>query len=186
MNMINMNNLLATGIFIGKTDFLKMWIVMIVCSTPKIQFNCLCMYPMFDNVTFANIFTVKNVYQVRHHNENHYIYQIYHYISRHLLSLNQPLALDAGAFMSLCCACMIFIQKWASFQVSIAGKNIKEKLSARRDKSHVLFGGTKILQHTPDKVILGYDIYVFIFMLRCCPCFFCYIINIHVGVRLFR
>lgn len=33
------------------------------------------------------------------------------------------------------------------------GKGIEEKLSARRDKSHVLFGGTKILQHTPDKVI---------------------------------
>ncbi|CAA6669826.1 unnamed protein product [Spirodela intermedia] len=28
----------------------------------------------------------------------------------------------------------------------------KEKLSARRDKTHVLFGGTKILQHTPDKL----------------------------------
>ncbi|KAK7356377.1 hypothetical protein VNO80_15648 [Phaseolus coccineus] len=28
---------------------------------------------------------------------------------------------------------------------------MEEKLSAKRDKSHVLFGGTKILQHTPDK-----------------------------------
>ncbi|KAI9114351.1 hypothetical protein K1719_014579 [Acacia pycnantha] len=37
------------------------------------------------------------------------------------------------------------------WKVSIAGKGIEEKLSARRDKSHVLFGGTKILQHTPDK-----------------------------------
>lgn len=33
------------------------------------------------------------------------------------------------------------------------GKGIEEKLSAKRDKSHILFGGTKILQHTPDKVI---------------------------------
>jgi cation-transporting ATPase 13A1 len=32
---------------------------------------------------------------------------------------------------------------------------MEEKLSARRDKTHVLFGGTKILQHSPDKVILG-------------------------------
>ncbi|KAF7840196.1 putative manganese-transporting ATPase PDR2 [Senna tora] len=37
------------------------------------------------------------------------------------------------------------------WKVSIMGKGIEEKLSARRDKSHVLFGGTKILQHTPDK-----------------------------------
>ncbi|XP_028786632.1 probable manganese-transporting ATPase PDR2 [Neltuma alba] len=37
------------------------------------------------------------------------------------------------------------------WKVSIAGKGIEEKLSARRDKSNVLFGGTKILQHTPDK-----------------------------------
>ncbi|WVZ20958.1 hypothetical protein V8G54_008280 [Vigna mungo] len=28
---------------------------------------------------------------------------------------------------------------------------MEEKLSAKRDKSHVLFGGTKIFQHTPDK-----------------------------------
>ncbi|CAL8997942.1 unnamed protein product [Prunus brigantina] len=35
--------------------------------------------------------------------------------------------------------------------VSIMGRGIEEKLSARRDKSHVLFGGTKILQHTLDK-----------------------------------
>lgn len=33
------------------------------------------------------------------------------------------------------------------------GRGAGEKLSARRDKAHVLFGGTKILQHTPDKVI---------------------------------
>ncbi|KAJ1386496.1 P-type ATPase [Sesbania bispinosa] len=37
------------------------------------------------------------------------------------------------------------------WKVSIAGRGIDEKLSAKRDKSHVLFGGTKILQHTPDK-----------------------------------
>ena len=39
------------------------------------------------------------------------------------------------------------------FQVSIMGRGIEEKLSIKRDKSHVLFGGTKILQHTPDKVV---------------------------------
>ncbi|KAA8522607.1 hypothetical protein F0562_013032 [Nyssa sinensis] len=37
------------------------------------------------------------------------------------------------------------------WKVSIMGRGTEEKLSARRDKSHVLFGGTKILQHTPDK-----------------------------------
>ncbi|KAI4351376.1 hypothetical protein L6164_005746 [Bauhinia variegata] len=37
------------------------------------------------------------------------------------------------------------------WKVSIMGRGIEEKLSARRDKTHVLFGGTKILQHTPDK-----------------------------------
>ncbi|OVA12160.1 Cation-transporting P-type ATPase [Macleaya cordata] len=35
--------------------------------------------------------------------------------------------------------------------VSITGRGTEEKLSTKRDKSHVLFGGTKILQHTPDK-----------------------------------
>ena len=39
-------------------------------------------------------------------------------------------------------------------QVSIMGRGSEEKLSAKRDKSHVLFGGTKILQHTPDKVAI--------------------------------
>ncbi|XP_058084361.1 probable manganese-transporting ATPase PDR2 [Magnolia sinica] len=39
------------------------------------------------------------------------------------------------------------------WKVSITGKGIEEKLSAKRDKSHILFGGTKILQHTPDKSI---------------------------------
>lgn len=33
------------------------------------------------------------------------------------------------------------------------GRGIEEMLSIKRDKSHVLFGGTKILQHTPDKVV---------------------------------
>ncbi|KAJ8529363.1 hypothetical protein K7X08_036198 [Anisodus acutangulus] len=37
------------------------------------------------------------------------------------------------------------------WKVSIMGRGIGETLSARRDKAHVLFGGTKILQHTPDK-----------------------------------
>ncbi|XP_027942232.1 probable manganese-transporting ATPase PDR2 [Vigna unguiculata] len=37
------------------------------------------------------------------------------------------------------------------WKISIAGRGLEEKLSAKRDKSHVLFGGTKILQHTPDK-----------------------------------
>ncbi|PON83998.1 P-type ATPase, subfamily V [Trema orientale] len=37
------------------------------------------------------------------------------------------------------------------WKVSIMGRGTEEKLSVKRDKSHVLFGGTKILQHTPDK-----------------------------------
>ncbi|XP_042508532.1 probable manganese-transporting ATPase PDR2 [Macadamia integrifolia] len=37
------------------------------------------------------------------------------------------------------------------WKVSILGRGFEEKLSAKRDKSHLLFGGTKILQHTPDK-----------------------------------
>ncbi|PPD94481.1 hypothetical protein GOBAR_DD08496 [Gossypium barbadense] len=37
------------------------------------------------------------------------------------------------------------------WKVSIAGRGIEEKLSAKRDKNHMLFGGTKILQHTADK-----------------------------------
>ncbi|RDX85868.1 putative manganese-transporting ATPase PDR2, partial [Mucuna pruriens] len=37
------------------------------------------------------------------------------------------------------------------WKISIAGRGMEEILSAKRDKSHVLFGGTKILQHTPDK-----------------------------------
>lgn len=35
------------------------------------------------------------------------------------------------------------------------GRGTEEKLSVKRDKGHVLFGGTKILQHTPDKVVHG-------------------------------
>lgn len=37
------------------------------------------------------------------------------------------------------------------WKVSVMARGIEEKLSIKRDKSHVLFGGTKILQHTPDK-----------------------------------
>lgn len=37
-------------------------------------------------------------------------------------------------------------------QGAIVGREPEERLSIRRDKNHVLFGGTKILQHTPDKV----------------------------------
>lgn len=38
-------------------------------------------------------------------------------------------------------------------QVSVTGRGVNEKLSVKQDKAHVLFGGTKILQHTPDKVV---------------------------------
>ena len=37
-------------------------------------------------------------------------------------------------------------------QVSITGRGIEEKLSSKRDKNHMLFFVTKILQHSPDKV----------------------------------
>ncbi|XP_009590998.1 putative manganese-transporting ATPase PDR2 isoform X1 [Nicotiana tabacum] len=37
------------------------------------------------------------------------------------------------------------------WKVSIMARGTGETLSARRDKAHVLFGGTKILQHTADK-----------------------------------
>lgn len=37
-------------------------------------------------------------------------------------------------------------------QGSISSREPDERLSIRRDKNHVLFGGTKILQHSPDKV----------------------------------
>ncbi|XP_042388358.1 probable manganese-transporting ATPase PDR2 [Zingiber officinale] len=37
------------------------------------------------------------------------------------------------------------------WKVSVAGQSLEEKLSIKRDKNHILFGGTKILQHTPDK-----------------------------------
>ncbi|KAJ0981077.1 hypothetical protein J5N97_009332 [Dioscorea zingiberensis] len=37
------------------------------------------------------------------------------------------------------------------WKVSILGRATEDKLSTKRDKSHILFGGTKILQHTPDK-----------------------------------
>ncbi|GAB4853618.1 Probable manganese-transporting ATPase pdr2 [Ancistrocladus abbreviatus] len=37
------------------------------------------------------------------------------------------------------------------WKVSISGRGTEERFSVKRDKTHVLFGGTKILQHTPDK-----------------------------------
>ncbi|KAL8463122.1 hypothetical protein ACS0TY_033955 [Phlomoides rotata] len=37
------------------------------------------------------------------------------------------------------------------WKVSVTGKANDERLSIKRDKAHVLFGGTKILQHTADK-----------------------------------
>lgn len=37
------------------------------------------------------------------------------------------------------------------WKVSTTGRSAEERLSIKRDKNHVLFGGTKILQHTPDK-----------------------------------
>ncbi|VFQ85883.1 unnamed protein product [Cuscuta campestris] len=37
------------------------------------------------------------------------------------------------------------------WKVSIMGRGSDERLSARRDKAHALYWGTKILQHTPDK-----------------------------------
>lgn len=37
------------------------------------------------------------------------------------------------------------------WKVSIMGRGPEERLSSKRDKTHVLFGGTKILQHTPNK-----------------------------------
>ncbi|PKA61130.1 putative cation-transporting ATPase [Apostasia shenzhenica] len=37
------------------------------------------------------------------------------------------------------------------WKTSIAGRAAEETLAAKRDKNHILFGGTKILQHTQDK-----------------------------------
>ncbi|KAF6151874.1 hypothetical protein GIB67_010448 [Kingdonia uniflora] len=37
------------------------------------------------------------------------------------------------------------------WKVSAVGRGMEEKLSAKRDKGHILFGGTKILQHTSDR-----------------------------------
>eukprot|EP00850_Spirogloea_muscicola_P015302 SM000116S24223 [mRNA] locus=s116:84782:93563:- [translate_table: standard] len=34
----------------------------------------------------------------------------------------------------------------------VIGRELTDRLSIKRDKAHVLFGGTKILQHTPDKM----------------------------------
>ncbi|KAK3135708.1 hypothetical protein QOZ80_5BG0422460 [Eleusine coracana subsp. coracana] len=39
------------------------------------------------------------------------------------------------------------------WKVSIAGRGPEEMLSVKRDKNHILFGGTKILQHTADKSV---------------------------------
>ncbi|EMS47412.1 putative cation-transporting ATPase [Triticum urartu] len=39
------------------------------------------------------------------------------------------------------------------WKVSVAGRGPDEMLSIKRDKNHILFGGTKILQHTPDKSV---------------------------------
>ncbi|XP_068658397.1 probable manganese-transporting ATPase PDR2 [Aristolochia californica] len=39
------------------------------------------------------------------------------------------------------------------WKVSVAGRGLEDKLSCKRDKSHILFGGTKILQHTSDKTM---------------------------------
>ncbi|CAN6346903.1 unnamed protein product [Urochloa humidicola] len=39
------------------------------------------------------------------------------------------------------------------WKVSIAGRGPEEMLSIKRDKNHILFGGTKILQHTADKSV---------------------------------
>jgi hypothetical protein len=46
------------------------------------------------------------------------------------------------------------------------GRGIEEMLSIKRDKSHVLFGGTKILQHTPDKVV-NVKFFFFFFVVTC-------------------
>lgn len=37
------------------------------------------------------------------------------------------------------------------WKTSVAGRGMEERLSCKRDKNHILFGGTKILQHTQDK-----------------------------------
>ncbi|GBG89136.1 hypothetical protein CBR_g48843 [Chara braunii] len=37
------------------------------------------------------------------------------------------------------------------WKVPVTGRDPTERLAVKRDKTHVLFGGTKILQHTPDK-----------------------------------
>ncbi|AQK85838.1 putative manganese-transporting ATPase PDR2 [Zea mays] len=39
------------------------------------------------------------------------------------------------------------------WKVSIAGRGPDDMLSIRRDKNHILFGGTKVLQHTADKSV---------------------------------
>ncbi|KAI8566927.1 hypothetical protein RHMOL_Rhmol02G0080500 [Rhododendron molle] len=44
------------------------------------------------------------------------------------------------------------------WKASIVGRGAEEKLSIKRDKNHFLFGGTKILQHTPDKVVHSFHL----------------------------
>jgi hypothetical protein len=50
--------------------------------------------------------------------------------------------------VSICKIAIFFVK------VSIAGRSPDDRLSIKRDKNHILFGGTKILQHTADKVLL--------------------------------
>ncbi|CAD6341162.1 unnamed protein product, partial [Miscanthus lutarioriparius] len=40
------------------------------------------------------------------------------------------------------------------WKVSIAGRGPEDMLSIKRDKNHILFGGTKVLQHTADKSVI--------------------------------
>jgi hypothetical protein len=48
-----------------------------------------------------------------------------------------------------------YLLKFSSFlQGPIIGQEPDERLSMRQDKDHVLYGGTKILQYTPDKVAI--------------------------------
>lgn len=47
---------------------------------------------------------------------------------------------------------IIFETTWY-FQVSITGRGSEEPFSFKRDKKQVIFGGTKIMQRTPDMVV---------------------------------
>lgn len=55
-------------------------------------------------------------------------------------------ASPSNVFRIVCVMWLVF------FQVSVVGRGAEEKLSVKQDKGHILFGGTKILQHSPDKV----------------------------------